>query len=72
MRAKGKVRNTGDLRCGVETKHAEEAWHMQESEGPMVLMKRVMTAEGRGPGSECFSRNGRAGDWHEPDNPNKA
>ena len=58
--------------CGVETEHAERVWHAQESEGPIVPVKRVTTVEGRGPGSECFSRSGRAGDWREPDNPHKA
>jgi len=33
----------------------------QESEGPVVPMKRVTTVEGRGPGSGCFVRSGRSG-----------
>jgi hypothetical protein len=58
--------------CGVETEHAARAWHAQEAEGLVVPGKRVTTVEGRGPGSECFSKNGRAGDWREPENPYEA
>jgi hypothetical protein len=57
---------------GVETEQAERAWRAQESEGPIVPAKRVTTVEGRGPGSECFTRSGRVGDWREPENPNTA
>ena len=56
----------------MKTEHAERAWRAQESEGPIVLVKRVMTVEGRGPGSECFTRSGRVGDWREPEDPQTA
>src|SRR6478609_4543581 len=68
-KVRGETRETCER--GVKTEHAEGTWRAQESEGPMVPAKRVTTVEGRGPGSGCFPRSGRAGDWHEPNSPNK-
>jgi hypothetical protein len=58
----GDVRNTGGLAerdCDPNTPSGRGA--SQESEGSTVPMKRVTTVEGRGPGSGCFTRNGRSG-----------
>jgi hypothetical protein len=63
------VRNMGDLAArGVRpnTHGSKGRGVLQESEGPIVPVKRVTAVEGRGPGSECFARSGRAGDWREP------
>ena len=61
------MRNMGGLAAhGAEDRTRTEGKGRgahQESEGPVVPMKRVTTVEGRGPGSECFTRSERAGDW---------
>jgi hypothetical protein len=59
----GEVRNTGDSAERVCDPNTLLGWLDRESEGLMVPMKRVMTVEGRSPGSGCFTRGGRAGDW---------
>jgi hypothetical protein len=46
----GEVRNTGDLEACSENTHGwQGAWRNQESEGPIVPMKRSNSRGGTGP-----------------------
>ena len=62
-RVQGEVRNTGGPVERDSDPNTPQGWLDRASEGLIVPMKRVTTVEGRGPGSGCFTRNGREGDW---------